>query len=123
MPFKRERLWIVEPSHPIVQGLPEYFELPQTEMYGEPFGIPTPDKLIMISWFQGGEVFRSGCCFERGNGKIFYFRPGHETFPIYYNPHVRKVIANACRWARQVVRIKDSAPSVAPIETLPGFKK
>lgn len=96
---ERERLWIVNPSHPICEGLrDEYFELPQTEMYGEFFDIPAPDELIFISWFEGGEVFRSGCTFRRGKGKIFYFRPGHETFPIYYDATVRRVLANAAIW-------------------------
>ena len=95
-----ERLWIVDPGHPIVDGLgTEYLELPKTEMYGEPFGIPAPDELVLISWFEGGEVFRSGCTFRRGKGKIFYFRPGHETYPIYYDKQVRQILANAVRWA------------------------
>lgn len=96
---EKERLWVVEPGHPIAAGLPEYFEIPQAEMYGEHFDIPTPDELVLISWFQGGEVFRSGCCFYRGQGKIFYFRPGHETHPIYYQAEVQQVIANGVRWA------------------------
>lgn len=97
---ERERLWIVDPSHPIVEGFTdEYFELPHTEMYGEHFDIPPPEELILISWFEGGEVFRSGCTFRRGKGKIFYFRPGHETFPIYYDQNVRRIIANGVRWA------------------------
>lgn len=103
---EKERLWIVNPSHPIVQGLTdEYFELPHTEMYGEFFDIPPPDELILISWFEGGEVFRSGCTFRRGKGKIYYFRPGHETFPIYHDPTVQRILANAVRWL---------APSGAP---------
>ena len=97
---EKERLWIVNPSHPICEGFEdEYFELPNTEMYGEFFDIPQPDDLLFISWFEGGEVFRSGCTFTRGKGKIFYFRPGHETYPIYHNAHVRQVIANAVKWA------------------------
>ncbi len=101
-----ERLWIVDPAHPIVVGLDdEYFELQHTEMYGEFFDIPSPDELVLISWFEGGEVFRSGCTFRRGKGKIFYFRPGHETFPIYYDRNVRRILGNAVRWA---------APSGAP---------
>ncbi len=96
-----ERIWIVDPSHPIVQGFDqEFFELPVTEMYGEFFDIPAPDELVTISWFAGGEVFRSGCTFRRGKGKIFYFRPGHETFPIYFDANVRRILANAVRWAR-----------------------
>ncbi len=97
---ERERLWIVDPSHPIVAGFDgEFFELPHTEMYGEFFDIPAPDELVLISWFEGGEVFRSGCTFRRGKGKIFYFRPGHETFPIYYDPNISRILANAVRWA------------------------
>lgn len=99
---ERERLWVVSPGHPIVDGLPEYIEIPHVEMYGEHFDIPAPDELVFISWFQGGEVFRSGCCFNRGKGKIFYFRPGHETLPIYYHEQVLKVIANAIRWAAPI---------------------
>ena len=78
---------------------PIIFELEHEEMYGEHFGIPEPDELIFISWFQGGEVFRSGCCFNRGNGRIFYFQPGHETYPNYYDENIRKVIYNAVLWA------------------------
>jgi trehalose utilization protein len=97
---ERERLWNVAPGHPITAGLTdEYFELEHTEMYGEFFDIPPPDELIFLSWFEGGEVFRSGCTWRRGAGKIFYFRPGHETYPIYYDAKVRRVLANAVRWA------------------------
>ena len=109
---EKERLWNVAPHHPITQGIGEYFELPQTEMYGEPFGIPEPDQTIFISWFEGGEVFRSGCAWQRGQGKVFYFRPGHETYPIYYNENVLRVIANAARWAYQPIKIAD--PSACP---------
>ena len=97
---EKERLWVITPGHPIVEGIGDYIELPQTEMYGECFDIPTPDELIFISWFAGGEVFRSGCCWQRGRGKVFYFRPGHETYPIYHNEQVQKVLGNAVRWAR-----------------------
>jgi len=96
---EKERIWIVERAHPIAEGLPEHFVLPHEEMYGETFDIPAPDTLVMISWFQGGEVFRSGCCYHRGRGKVFYFRPGHETYPTYYDANVLKVIANGVRWA------------------------
>lgn len=96
---EKERIWVIEPGHPIAQGIPEYFELPHTEMYGERFDIPQPDELVFISWFQGGEVFRSGCCWRRAAGKVFYFRPGHETFPIYKDAVVLRVIENAVRWA------------------------
>ncbi|MDX9971722.1 MAG: ThuA domain-containing protein [FCB group bacterium] len=106
---EKERLWVVDPSHPIVDGLPEYIELEHEEMYGEHFDIPQPDQQVFVSWFQGGEVFRSGCCWHRGRGKVFYFRPGHETYPTYYNEQVLKVIHNAVKWAapcgvREIVR-------------------
>ncbi len=96
---EKERIWVVETGHPIAAGLPPYFEIPHTEMYGERFDIPQPDSTVFISWFAGGNVFRSGCCFHRGSGKIFYFRPGHETLPIFYQAEVLKVIGNAVRWA------------------------
>ncbi|HZD10158.1 MAG TPA: ThuA domain-containing protein, partial [Candidatus Binatia bacterium] len=96
---EKERIWVVSPGHPIARGLPDNFEIANTEMYGEHFDIPQPDQLVFVSWFAGGEVFRSGCCFYRGRGKVFYFRPGHETFPIYHHPHVLQVIANAVQWA------------------------
>jgi trehalose utilization protein len=99
---EKERIWVVEPGHPIAAGLDHYFEIPHAEMYGEPFDIPAPDTLVFISWFQGGEVFRSGCCYHRGNGKIFYFRPGHETHPIYHQAEVQQVLANAVGWAAPV---------------------
>ena len=94
-----ERIWVVDPAHPIAEGLGEGFTIDAEEMYGEHFDVPAPDRLVLISWFAGGEVFRSGCCYERGRGRIFYFRPGHETHPTYRHPSVRRVIANAVRWA------------------------
>ncbi len=97
---EKERVWIVDPSHPIVAGITdEYFELPHTEMYGEHFDIPPPDELFTISWFEGGEVFRSGCTWRRGKGKVVYFSPGHETFAIYHDANVQRIIANAVAWA------------------------
>jgi trehalose utilization protein len=94
-----ERLWVVAPSHPITEGLGEYIMIEHEEMYGEHFDVPPPETLVFVSWFSGGEVFRSGCCYTRGQGKIFYFRPGHETLPTYHHPDVQRVIANAVRWA------------------------
>jgi len=93
-----ERLWIVASGHPIAEGLGEYIEL-EEEMYGEPFDVPQPDELVFVSWFGGGEVFRSGLCYRRGRGRIFYFRPGHEENPSYHNQSVQRVIQNAVRWA------------------------
>ncbi|QWC20491.1 ThuA domain-containing protein [Halorubrum sp. 2020YC2] len=96
---ERERLWTIEPSHPIADGIGESVELDETEMYGERFDVPAPDTLVFTSWFEGGETFRSGCCYRRGSGKVFYFRPGHETYPIYYDEDVRQVLRNAVDWA------------------------
>lgn len=96
---ERERMWVVDPTHPITEGLDTSFVIPETEMYGEPFAVPEPDQLVFVSWFEGGEVFRSGCCYRRGNGRIFYFRPGHETYPVYHEEVVLDVIDNAVRWA------------------------
>ena len=113
---ERERLWVVDPAHPIVEGIPEYIELEHTEMYGEHFDIAQPDRQVFISWFQGGEVFRSGCCWHRGQGKVFYFRPGHETLPIYYDKNVLKVIYNAVKWAAPSGLKRIVRGNVQPIE-------
>ncbi len=94
----REKLWCTAPSHPIAKGVPEMIELPQEEMYGEFFDIPKPDDVIFTGWFSGGEVFRSGCTFYRGMGKIFYFQPGHEEYPIYFKPEIQRIIINAVRF-------------------------
>lgn len=96
---EKERIWVVNPAHPIAAGIGEYLELQREEMYGEHFDIPVPDDLVFVSWFAGGEVFRSGCAYYRGQGKVFYFRPGHETYPTYHNPEILRVIANAVRWS------------------------
>jgi trehalose utilization protein len=94
-----ERLWNVSPGHPITAGMKtDFIQLDHTEMYGEHFDIPDPDELVFVSWFEGGEVFRSGCVWKRGAGKVFYFRPGHETFPIYHNEEVRRVVANGVQY-------------------------
>ncbi len=112
---EKERLWILNPGHPIVQGIKgPFFELEHEEMYGEPFGIPTPDELLLVSWFAGGEVFRSGATYKRGNGKIFYFRPGHETYPTYHNANVQSVIRNAAHWCRPEGRYPLGCPNVPP---------
>ena len=103
-----ERVWVNVPSHPIAQGIGRYFELPGEETYGEPFGIPTPDELIFTGWFEGGEVFRSGCTWLRDNGRVFYFQPGHETYPTYKNPDVQKIILNAVRWCKPAIRVPDA---------------
>ncbi|GGP20711.1 ThuA domain-containing protein [Silvimonas iriomotensis] len=115
---EKERLWVVEPSHPIAAGLGQYFELPYEEMYGERFDIPQPDELVFLSWFEGGEVFRSGCCWQRGHGRVFYFRPGHEAYPTYYDRNVQQVLANAVQWAAPRVNIVDVCPESPALEPI-----
>lgn len=95
----RELVWCVAPAHPIARGVRQPIQLPTHEMYGEYFDIPAPDELVFVSNFSGGEVFRSGCCFRRGKGRIFYFSPGHETYPIYHQPDIGRVLCNAAGWA------------------------
>lgn len=108
-----ERVWVCAPSSPIAEGIDGYFDIPHEETYCEPFDIPEPDRLVLIGWFEGGEVMRSGCCYNRGNGKIFYFQPGHETYPTYYIPEVQTVIRNAVRWAAPNYRIDElTCPNV-----------
>lgn len=116
---EKERLWVVNPAHPITAGIGEFIELPEEEMYGEHFDIPAPEELIFLSWFAGGEAFRSGCTFTRGQGKIFYFRPGHETYPTYHNKEIIRVIANAVKWASQPKGTKPTHVNVpVPLEKL-----
>lgn len=115
---EKERLWVVDPTHPIAEGIDSYFELEKEEMYGEHFDIPSPDETVFISWFEGGEVFRSGATFKRGNGKIFYFRPGHETYPTYYNVNVQKVIKNAVKWAFNSNTTRHQYGNVQPLEQI-----
>ena len=117
---EKERIWVLNPSHPIAEGLGEYIELEQEEMYGEHFDIPVPDELVFVSWFEGGEVFRSGCTYRRGSGKVFYFRPGHETYPTYYNEEVQKVIVNAVNWAKPVDRSRPVYGNAKPLEAIAG---
>jgi trehalose utilization protein len=110
-----ELLWVIEPSHPITRGIDRYFKLSGEETYGEPFVIPTPDKLLLIGSYSGGEVFRSGCLYERGNGKIFYFQPGHESYPTYYVPEVQTILCNAVRFLAPTYRELTPCPHVRKI--------
>lgn len=113
-----EIVWTVHPTHPIAAGIPQPFVIPAQEMYGEFFDIPVPDELIFLSTFSGGEVFRSGCTFRRGHGKIFYFSPGDQDFPVYHHPDVRRVIANGVQWAR--TDRPDRTPPVITNELIPA---
>jgi len=121
---ENERIWVVNPGHVIASGIGPYIDIPEAEMYGEHFDIPAPDELVFTSWFSGGNVFRSGCCYYRGNGKIFYFRPGHETYPIYFQDEVRKVIHNAVHWAAPTAAFEfpygggEAIHEVEPLEKL-----
>ncbi|MEU4697502.1 ThuA domain-containing protein [Nonomuraea dietziae] len=99
---ERELVWTIEPSHPIAAGVPNPLVIEEQETYGEPFGIPAPDELVFVSSFGGGDVFRSGCCFRRGRGRVFYFSPGDQDYPVYYHEGVRRVLANAVLWAAPV---------------------
>lgn len=115
----RERIWTVMPNHPIAAGVPETFVLDCEEMYGEPFDIATPDEIVFMGWFNGGEVFRSGCTWTRGNGRVFYFQPGHETNMSLKNEHVQRIIANAVRWTCPIKKnIELICPCFEPLENI-----
>lgn len=110
-----EVVWVIDPAHPITRGIDRYFKLDAEETYGEPFTVPNPDKVLLISSYSGGEVFRSGLYYERVNGKIFYFQPGHETFPTYKVPEVQTIITNAVRYVAPTYRQNISCPHVRKI--------
>lgn len=115
----RERVWTIKPNHPIAQGVDETFVIDPEEMYGEPFDIPNPDEIIFMGWFNGGEVFRSGCTWTRGHGKIFYFQPGHETNRAFHNKNVQTIIKNAVRWACPLKKnIEIPCPNSEPLENV-----
>lgn len=115
----RERVFVVNPAHPIAQGIPAHFEIPEEECYGEPFAIPEPDETVFLGWYNTGEVFRSGCCFYRGNGRIFYFQPGHETAQSFFVPEVRRIYQNAAHWAAPVYRAKElTCPCIPALEKI-----
>jgi len=117
----RELVWTVDPTHPIAQGVPQPIDIPAQEMYGEFFDIPAPDELVFISSFSGGEVFRSGCTFRRGHGRIFYFSPGDQEYPVYHHRDVRRVIANAVAWA-VTDRAERALPTLLRYETGEFFR-
>lgn len=113
-----ERIWNINPAHPITKGIGRYFELPHVETYAEPFGIPNPDEVIFMGWYEGGELFRSGCTFHRENGRIFYFQPGHETYPIFKDSNVQTIIKNAVYWAAPQIRVPElKCPNIKKIGT------
>jgi len=116
---EKERIWTTSPAHPIAEGIPEQFVLEHEETYGEPFGIPQPLQTVFIGWFQGGDVFRSGVTFQREYGRIFYFQPGHETYPVYHNETIQKIIVNAVKWAAPIVKVSSlDCQDAPPLEKL-----
>lgn len=113
---EKERLWNINPVHPIMRGIGEYVDIPAEEMYGERFDIPTPDELLMIGTYSSHEVFRSACTWQRGYGKIFYFQPGHESNPTYKIPEIQTIIKNAVQWAKPVLREEIPCPKYPKID-------
>ncbi|NNJ25866.1 ThuA domain-containing protein [Alienimonas chondri] len=121
---EREILWNLAPHHPVTAGIGDCIELPEAEMYGERFDIPEPETLLFVSNFQGGNVFRSGAIWTRGNGRIVYFRPGHETYPMYRNAQILRVVGNAVRWTAPRAPLslpasKNDNPRIA----IPGYEQ
>lgn len=102
-----ELVWVINPAHPIAQGIGRFIKLEHEEAYGEPFTVPEPDELVFIGTYDGGEVFRSGCCYRKGNGRVFYFQPGHETYRTYHHPDVIRVLKNAIHWANPIYRVPE----------------
>lgn len=120
---EKERLWKIMPSHPILKGIEgDYIEIPHEEMYGEPFCMPAPQELILISWFEGGDVFRSGFTLKRGNGNIFYFRPGHEAFPVFYQKEVLQILENAVEWAAPPFPVPHCRSDYSPLEPIKSMQ-
>jgi len=118
---EKSRVWNAAPHHPIAAGIPQQFLLEQEEMYSEPFGIPEPETTVFISWFEGGNVFRSGLTFQREYGRIFYFQPGHETYPTYHNPLIQRIITNAVKWAKPVLKADSlECPKMEALEKICG---
>jgi trehalose utilization protein len=120
---ERERIWVINPAHRIAEGLGECIEIENTEMYGEPFAVPEPLETVFVTWFEGGEVFRSGLTWQRGAGRIFYFSPGHETYPIYHNADVRKVLRNAVHWANNPQKAWTSITTAPNVPTAKAREK
>ena len=117
---ERERLWKIDPTHPIAAGIPDCTVLEHEEMYGEPFDIPAPDETVFLGWFRGGNVFRSGVTYKRGRGKVFYFQPGHETHPTFRRPEIARILYNATRWAYnpEIAPAYPECPNPTPLEKI-----
>ena len=122
---QKEIIWNMMPSHPIAKGIPDHFILESEELYSEPFYIPQPDAFVFGGWYEDGNIFRSGACFIRGAGKVFYFQPGHETCLSFFNPYVRRIITNAVYWANPqefAYEITDKCPHIIT-PTIEEFNK
>lgn len=117
---EKERIWVMDPSHPIAEGIGEYIDLEKEEMYGAHFDVPAPEEQIFVGWFEGGNVFPSGITYRRGNGKIFYFQPGHESYPTYYHKDIQRVIINGVRWCQPVNREYPVYGQSEPLEPIKG---
>lgn len=100
---KPSHVKILQKGHPITKGIPHEFQISRTEMYDEPFHVPEPDDVILEERWATGEWFRSGMLWRLGKGIVFYFRPGHETFPVYKEQFPLKILSNAVRWAADQV--------------------
>ena len=98
------------PEHPIAAGLPETFTLEYTEMYDGPFGVPPADEIIFSeSWADGEHFNEAGAIWNVGKGKVFYFRPGHETYRVSYHRHVLKILGNATTYLGRAAQESRSA--------------
>ena len=117
---ERELVWTVAPTHPIAEGVPDPLVIPEQETYGEYFDVPTPDELIFLSTFTGGEVFRSGATWRRGLGKLFYFSPGDQEYPVYHQAEIRRVLANGVRWARPTQPRRELTADLHPLGWFEG---
>lgn len=109
-----ELVWTVAPEHPITVGVPNPIRIERQEMYSEFFDVPAPDELVFISSFDGGEVFRGGLTYQRGHGRVFYFSPGDQEYPVYFHPDIRRVLANAVLWATPTRPLAEREPDSAP---------
>jgi trehalose utilization protein len=101
---KPSHVQVLKLDHPLAAGLPAKFDIPHTEMYDDPFHVPKPDLVMFQETWDAGESFRSGSVWNLGKGKVFYFRPGHETFGVYHQPETLRVVENAVRWLAEEQR-------------------
>ena len=104
-----ERVHVVAPHHPIADGVRD-FVITETEMYGEPFDVPNPKEVIFESVFQDNPLYSTttwrfcGCTWDVWDGRVFYFRPGHETYAIYRDENIQRILLNASYWAAKKIK-------------------